>query len=119
MERERLIRDSEAILSAKGYVQARQSFEIWRLKVLEEAKSALLPREDLEMLMVKFHFVENEYSESDSRKAMETAVRRVVEWLRSLNHEVASEYSETVSKLCFGIQHTGELLSPHNNGILL
>lgn len=95
MDREILIRDGEAVLCAKGYGQARQDFEIWKSKVLEEAKNALLTREDMEQLLVKFHFVENEYSESDSRRELEAAVQRVVEWLRFPNHQFSPEYSET------------------------
>lgn len=97
MEITELIREGKNVLDWEEYKEAKPAWNVWCEDIERFIAKGQLSPEQVQGLKVKMHFVENEYSQIDSRTALRDAVDKIVSYLQTLCEDRACDLQESAA----------------------
>lgn len=97
MEITELIREGKNVLDWEEYKEAKPAWNVWCEDIERFIAKGQLSPGQVQGLKVKMHFVENEYSQIDSRTALRDAVDKIVSYLQTLCEDRACDLQESAA----------------------
>ena len=87
MDIEGLIKEGNAVLCCEKYEEAKYAWDMWCVKLRNLMAEGCLTAAQFQNLKVKMHFVENEYSQIENRKALRRTTGDIVLFLQTISKE--------------------------------